>query len=106
MFHTISLTFPDDEGGNIKPVCQPKKSSQSDLYMRLGLLLGDNARRRSRSANRGSHSHDSISSLASIEANTLASSNTSPVSTLTGKQSCCSIFSEGRTQGADLLTSF
>uniref|UniRef100_A0A1B6I3A2 RING-type domain-containing protein n=2 Tax=Homalodisca liturata TaxID=320908 RepID=A0A1B6I3A2_9HEMI len=73
----------DDEGGNIKPVCQPKKSSQSDLYMRLGLLLGDNPRR-SRSANRSSHSHDSISSLASLEAGTLASSNTSPVSTLTG----------------------
>lgn len=78
----------DDEGGTIKPVCPPpKKSSQSDLYMRLGLLLGDNARRggRSRSANRSSHSHDSISSLASLEANTLASSNTSPVSTLTGE---------------------
>lgn len=76
----------DDEGGTIRPVCPPKKSSQSDLYMRLGLLLGDNARRgtRSRSANRSSHSHDSISSIASLEANTLASSNTSPVSTLTG----------------------
>ncbi|XP_075222893.1 zinc-RING finger and ankyrin repeat domain-containing protein rolling pebbles isoform X4 [Lycorma delicatula] len=79
--------FSDDEGGTIKPVCQPpKKSSQSDLYMRLGLLLGDNARRsqRSRSTNRSSRSHDSISSLASLEANTLASTNTSPVSTLTG----------------------
>ncbi|XP_054264581.1 protein TANC2 isoform X4 [Macrosteles quadrilineatus] len=76
-----------DEGGNIKPVCGvAKKSSQSDLYMRLGLLLGDNARqqRRSRSSNRGARSHDSISSLASLDAGTLASTNTSPVSTLTG----------------------
>lgn len=83
----LSFICLDDEGGTIKPVCQPpKKSSQSDLYMRLGLLLGDNARRsqRSRSTNRSSRSHDSISSLASLEANTLASTNTSPVSTLTG----------------------
>ncbi|RZF43708.1 hypothetical protein LSTR_LSTR015247, partial [Laodelphax striatellus] len=79
----------DDEGGTIRPVISqpPKKSSQSDLYMRLGLLLGDNARRgqphhRSRDS-RASRSHDSISSLASFEANTLASTNTSPVSTLT-----------------------
>lgn len=77
----------DDEGGNIKPVSQPKKGSQSDLYMRLGLLLGDNARHRSRSRSHhrsSHHSHDSISSLASLDAGTLASSNTSPVSTLTG----------------------
>lgn len=78
----------DDEGGNIKPVSQPKKGSQSDLYMRLGLLLGDNARHRSRSRSHhrsSHHSHDSISSLASLDAGTLASSNTSPVSTLTGQ---------------------
>ncbi|XP_039281596.1 protein TANC2 [Nilaparvata lugens] len=84
--------FTDDEGGNIRPVLSqpPKKSSQSDLYMRLGLLLGDNARRtphnggRANGNHRASRSHDSISSLASFEANTLASTNTSPVSTLTG----------------------
>ncbi|XP_073997696.1 zinc-RING finger and ankyrin repeat domain-containing protein rolling pebbles isoform X4 [Rhodnius prolixus] len=80
----------DDEGGTIKPVCQPKKSSQQDLYMRLGLLLGENARRAGatatgvRNSARSSRSHDSISSLASLDANTLASTNTSPVSTLTG----------------------
>lgn len=73
----------DDEGGNIRPVAQPpKKSSQQDLYMRLGLLLGDSAKVGSRCS---PHSHDSISSLASLEATTLASTNTSPVSTLTGE---------------------
>lgn len=71
----------DDEGGTIRPVCQPRKSSQQDLYMRLGLLLGDNARR---NKTHNSRSHDSVSSLASLEANILASTNTSPVSTLTG----------------------
>lgn len=89
----------DDEGGSIRPVCNTKKSSQNDLYMRLGLLLGDNARRASRTAqsptrrpgsvapNRISQSNESctsFSSLASLEAHTLASTNTSPVSTLTG----------------------
>jgi len=70
--------------------------------MRLGLLLGDNARHSARAvqspprrpgsaANRISHSHEScasISSLASLEAHTLASTNTSPVSTLTGMSRC------------------
>uniref|UniRef100_A0A8D9ESN6 Protein TANC2 n=1 Tax=Cacopsylla melanoneura TaxID=428564 RepID=A0A8D9ESN6_9HEMI len=88
----------DDEGGCIKPVMNPpsKKSSQNDLYMRLGLLLGDNARRhRPGSAGAGStgcnrntrDSCASISSLASLgepHTHTLASNNTSPVSTLTG----------------------
>ncbi|XP_066906221.1 protein TANC2 isoform X5 [Halyomorpha halys] len=73
----------DDEGGTIRPVCQPRKNQQ-DLYMRLGLLLGENARHGPKASNRSSRSHDSISSLASLEANTLASTNTSPVSTLTG----------------------
>ncbi|CAB0004559.1 unnamed protein product [Nesidiocoris tenuis] len=74
----------DDEGGNIRPVAQPpKKSTQHDLYMRLGLLLGDGAKM-SNSRSSGQNSHDSISSLASLEATTLASTNTSPVSTLTG----------------------
>uniref|UniRef100_A0A0K8T6K2 RING-type domain-containing protein n=2 Tax=Lygus hesperus TaxID=30085 RepID=A0A0K8T6K2_LYGHE len=73
----------DDEGGSIRPVAQPpKKSSQQDLYMRLGLLLGDGAK--VANSRCSPHSHDSISSLASLEATTLASTNTSPVSTLTG----------------------
>nr|CAD7589249.1 unnamed protein product [Timema genevievae] len=91
----------DDEGGSIRPVGHTKKSSQSDLYMRLGLLLGDNARRASRSAalsppprrpgSSTNHSHGScasFSSLASLEATTLTSTNTSPVSTLTEQQIC------------------
>lgn len=65
--------------------------SRNDLYMRLGLLLGDTAQStrnstspRPGSANQSSHSQESfasVSSLASSEANT---SNTSPLSTLTG----------------------
>ncbi|KAJ8880923.1 hypothetical protein PR048_017396 [Dryococelus australis] len=84
----------DDEGGSIRPVGPGKKSSQNDLYMRLQLLLGDNARRAARSAlsptrrpgstNRSHESCASYSSQASLEAHTLASTNTSPVSTLTG----------------------
>jgi hypothetical protein len=98
----VIIDFSDDEGGTIKPVSHGKKSSQNDLYMRLGLLLGDNARRSARAAqspprqpgsaaNRSSHSHEScasFSSLASLEAHTLASTNTSPVSTLTGMFHC------------------
>lgn len=98
----IIIDLSDDEGGTIKPVSHGKKSSQNDLYMRLGLLLGDNARRSTRvaqspprqpgsAANRSSHSHESyasFSSLASLEAHTLASTNTSPVSTLTGMVHC------------------
>jgi hypothetical protein len=94
----VLIDLSDDEGGTIKPVFHGKKSSQNDLYMRLGLLLGDNARQSARvvqspsrrpgsAANRSSHSHEScasFSSLASLEAHTLASTNTSPVSTLTG----------------------
>ncbi|XP_067012508.1 protein TANC2 isoform X2 [Anabrus simplex] len=108
----------DDEGGTIKPVSHGKKSSQNDLYMRLGLLLGDNARRAARTAqspprrpgsvaNRSSHSHDSYSSLASLEAHTLASSNTSPVSTLTGSSEA-DVHSHSRTMkdpSSDSITS-
>lgn len=74
----------DDEGGCVKPMVKKsgKKNSQQDLYTRLGLLLGDGARH---PTNRRPLSHDSVSSLASLEAHTLASTNTSPVSTLTGK---------------------
>ncbi|XP_021206645.2 protein TANC2 isoform X3 [Bombyx mori] len=65
----------DDEGGHVK---QPGYESrrQNDLYMRLGLLLGE---RRGRNKAR-----DSCTSLASLDAHTIASHNTSPVSTLTG----------------------
>lgn len=90
-----NFLLSDDEGGCIKPVAFPpsKKNAQNDLYMRLGLLLGDNARRnRPGSAGTGSNRNTrdscaSISSLASLDQghHTLASNNTSPVSTLTGK---------------------
>lgn len=66
----------------MKPA-MPRKTSQNDLYMRLGLLLGDGAARRAR---RGvvRSSHESCSSLASYDPNSNMSANTSPVSTLTG----------------------
>ncbi|XP_031779288.1 protein TANC2 isoform X2 [Nasonia vitripennis] len=114
--------LPDDESVSPKPLTEsalPPKSSgrrsgNSDLYMRLGLLLGHP--RPSSSASGGDlassvslaqrpppsrpasaqhlqthHHHDvsavSIASLASLEARTHASTNTSPVSTLTGTSS-------------------
>ncbi|XP_016909775.2 protein TANC2 isoform X4 [Apis cerana] len=101
----------DDEGGCVKPLSsKTRKSSQSDLHMRLGLLLGTNHTRASSSvdttdlpgvSNRSSagacqsrvpiQGHDSsaasFSSLTSFETQTLASTNTSPVSTLTGTSS-------------------
>lgn len=58
----------------------PRKTSQNDLYMRLGLLLGDGAARRAR---RGLV-RESCTSLASYDPNSNISANTSPVSTLTG----------------------
>lgn len=70
----------DDEGGTVKPVVT-KKSSENDMYMRLGLLLGDGARRSKRIPDR---SHESCSSLTSYETTAVMSTNTSPVSTLTG----------------------
>ncbi|KAI4487050.1 hypothetical protein M0802_012073 [Mischocyttarus mexicanus] len=102
----------DDEGGCVKPLSsKTRKSSQSDLYMRLGLLLGGNHGRDNSvvdtvnyftgASNRVAASsgiqrppmqgHDSsaasFSSLTSFETQTLASTNTSPVSTLTGTSS-------------------
>ncbi|XP_076295761.1 zinc-RING finger and ankyrin repeat domain-containing protein rolling pebbles isoform X2 [Lasioglossum baleicum] len=101
----------DDEGGCVKPLTsKTRKSSQSDLYMRLGLLLGSNHARANSSvdtndlpgsSNRSGagacqsrvpiQGHDSsaasFSSLTSFETQTLASTNTSPVSTLTGTSS-------------------
>ncbi|XP_060801357.1 protein TANC2 isoform X1 [Amyelois transitella] len=74
--HENHVPLSDDEGGHIK---QPgyEARRQNDLYMRLGLLLGE--RRGARNKAR-----DSCTSLASLDAHTLASHNTSPVSTLTG----------------------
>lgn len=76
------ISFLDDEGGTIKPITT-KKSSQNDLYMRLGLLLGDGARRVG-AGRRAAAVRESCSSLASFEAGGGVSANTSPVSTLTG----------------------
>ncbi|XP_060525151.1 protein TANC2 isoform X2 [Cylas formicarius] len=58
-----------------------KKSSEHDMYMRLGLLLGDGARRTKPNP---VCSHDSCASLTNYETSTMMSTNTSPVSTLTG----------------------
>ncbi|XP_028135777.1 protein TANC2 isoform X4 [Diabrotica virgifera virgifera] len=69
----------DDESVQPKPAI--KKTSENDLYMRLGLLLGDSAKR---SKKQQEINHESCSSLASYEASTMLSTNTSPVSTLTG----------------------
>ncbi|XP_072759305.1 protein TANC2 isoform X1 [Anoplolepis gracilipes] len=94
-----SAKVADDEGGCVKPLSsKTRKSSQSDLYMRLGLLLGSS--RANASVESGAcpssrvpaaQGHDSsaasFSSLTSFEAQTLASTNTSPVSTLTGTSS-------------------
>ncbi|XP_017792918.1 PREDICTED: protein TANC2 [Habropoda laboriosa] len=94
---TIKVT--DDEGGCVKPLSsKTRKSSQSDLHMRLGLLLGSNHARASSRSSAGAcqsrepiQGHDSsaasFSSLTSFETQTLASTNTSPVSTLTGTSS-------------------
>ncbi|CAB3254478.1 unnamed protein product [Arctia plantaginis] len=73
--HDNHVPLSDDEGGHIKQGYESRR--QNDLYMRLGLLLGE--RRGSRNKAR-----DSCTSLASLDAHTLASHNTSPVSTLTG----------------------
>ncbi|XP_011864855.1 PREDICTED: protein TANC1 isoform X3 [Vollenhovia emeryi] len=95
--HDNPSALSDDEGGCVKPLSsKTRKSSQSDLYMRLGLLLGSN--RANASMESSVHpsrtpiqGHDSsaasFSSLTSFEAQTLASTNTSPVSTLTGTSS-------------------
>ncbi|XP_012226066.1 protein TANC2 isoform X3 [Linepithema humile] len=87
----------DDEGGCVKPLSsKTKKSSQSDLYMKLGLLLGSgranaNAEPDTCSSQAPIQGHDSsaasFSSLTSFEAQMLTSTNTSPVSTLTGTSS-------------------
>ncbi|XP_026319302.1 protein TANC2 isoform X3 [Hyposmocoma kahamanoa] len=73
--HENHVPLSDDEGGHIKQGYESRR--QNDLHMRLGLLLGE--RRGARNKAR-----DSCTSLASLDAHTLASHNTSPVSTLTG----------------------
>lgn len=103
----------DDEGGCVKPIAsKTKKSSQSDLYMRLGLLLGNGRHAGVSSVDvtdlpgqtrlpsnpklklphlNNLQGHDSsaasFSSLTSFETQTHPSNNTSPVSTLTGTSS-------------------
>lgn len=83
------IFFSDDEGGGVKPAANPtRKSNQNDLYMRLGLLLGDGARRRPNSRQPTHRTTppgaESCSSLASCDTTAMMSTNTSPVSTLTG----------------------
>lgn len=73
---TNHLCFLDDESSQAK-AAPVKKSSENDLYMRLGLLLGDSAKRSKRA-------QESCSSLTSYDISTVLSANTSPVSTLTG----------------------
>uniref|UniRef100_A0A1Q3FMG5 RING-type domain-containing protein n=1 Tax=Culex tarsalis TaxID=7177 RepID=A0A1Q3FMG5_CULTA len=67
-----STTLSDDEGGNVKPMLLngKSKSSQDELQVRLGFFLENNPRRNLRAP---------IQSCSS-----LTSTNTSPVSTLTG----------------------
>lgn len=59
-------------------LCENRKSNQNDLQMRLGLLFGDGIRSKRQKQNK-SIVRDSCTSLASLDANTLASNNTSPV---------------------------
>ncbi|XP_043488120.1 protein TANC2 isoform X2 [Polistes fuscatus] len=107
-----NYSYEYDEGGCVKPLSsKTRKSSQSDLYMRLGLLLGGNHGRENSVVDTANYfpgasnrvaatsgiqrppmqGHDSsaasFSSLTSFETQTLASTNTSPVSTLTGTSS-------------------
>ncbi|XP_021708757.1 protein TANC2 isoform X2 [Aedes aegypti] len=69
---TDNSTLSDDEGGNVKPILLngKSKSSQDELQVRLGFFLENNPRRNLRAP---------IQSCSS-----LTSTNTSPVSTLTG----------------------
>ncbi|XP_044584635.1 protein TANC2 isoform X5 [Cotesia glomerata] len=114
----------DDEGGNVKPLStKTRKSSQSDLYMRLGLLLGSNNLRTNSSVDTTDfpgtnrppsasacvrpttrlepRGHDtSFSSLTSFDQQTMASTNTSPVSTLTGTSSEAEVAAALRTSSS------
>lgn len=68
----VFFFLADDEGGNVKPILLngKSKSSQDELQVRLGFFLENNPRRNLRAP---------IQSCSS-----LTSTNTSPVSTLTG----------------------
>ncbi|XP_057330319.1 protein TANC2 isoform X3 [Microplitis mediator] len=114
----------DDEGGSVKPLStKTRKSSQSDLYMRLGLLLGSSNLRPNPAVDTtdfpGSNrppsgaacvrpttrldprGHDtSFSSLTSFDQQTMASTNTSPVSTLTGTSSEAEVAAALRTSSS------
>ncbi|XP_071055582.1 protein TANC2 isoform X2 [Onthophagus taurus] len=79
----LNQLITDDEGGSVKPLTTKSKSAESAMYMRLGLLLGDNARR-NKKQHQSRTTHESCSSLASYDHPAMMSTNTSPVSTLTG----------------------
>ncbi|XP_076032588.1 zinc-RING finger and ankyrin repeat domain-containing protein rolling pebbles isoform X3 [Oratosquilla oratoria] len=79
-----------------------------DLYMRLGLLLGEGAQPPTATGRppRAASSHTSYSSLsASSEVNTTASNNTSPVSTLTGSSEAELRLSGGRDPSCESMNS-
>lgn len=82
--------FSDDETSLDPP--PPAESARHDLFMRLGLLLGDRDRSQSPLQRLSGRRHPngkiqqscaSLSSLTSSDANTSASNSTSPLSTLT-----------------------
>lgn len=87
----------DDEGGNVKPVPlgganNKSKSSHDELQLRLGFFLRNNAQQRGGSVGGvGARNSSSSGSGSSVRTSapaqsysSLASANTSPVSTLTG----------------------
>jgi hypothetical protein len=72
----LLILITDDEGGNVKPVMLnggKSKNSQDELQVRLGFFLENNPRNRT-----------NIRTTHQQSLNSLTSSNTSPVSTLTG----------------------
>nr|XP_053637404.1 protein TANC2-like isoform X5 [Cherax quadricarinatus] len=80
-----------------------------DLYMRLGLLLGEGATPPTSASRppRAASSHTSFSSLsASSEVNTTASNNTSPVSTLNGSSEAELRLPGGRDPSVESMNSF
>ncbi|CAH1182734.1 unnamed protein product [Phyllotreta striolata] len=72
----LNQLLSDDDSPHGKAAA-PKKSTENDLYMRLGLLLGE-------SAKKSKKTQESCSSLTSYDISSVLSANTSPVSTLTG----------------------
>ncbi|CAL4062159.1 unnamed protein product [Meganyctiphanes norvegica] len=104
-----SLWSIDDECEGDSEGVTNKDGSGGDLYMRLGLLLGDGAAPPTPAARpppRAASSHTSFSSLsASSEINTAPSNNTSPVSTLTGSSEVELHLPHGRDQSSDSMNS-